>query len=171
MDIMETAPELCLPDLDGKSHCLADYLGKVVFINFWSAECPLSASVDEAMSAYEASLEGQVVFLRIASNRNESLEALKQASTARGVSPILWDAQQEVADRYAARTTPHCFLVDGQGVLRYQGAYDDVSFRQRSATQQFAKDALKSLLDGREPHTPTTQPYGCTIMRHLPDSC
>ena len=169
MEIMKTAPDFCLPDLEGDRHCLADHPGQVVVINFWSAECPQSARVDEAMSAYEKRLAGQVVFMRIAANKNESLDEIRQAASGRGASLVLWDERQEVADLYAAQTTPHCYLVDANGLLRYQGAYDDVSFRQRSATQHYVIAALEAVLEGREPQPAETAPYGCSIMRQLPD--
>lgn len=171
MEIKKTAPDFCLPDLDGKIHCLKDYRGKVVLINFWSAECPQSARVDEAMAAKEESFASQVVFIRIAANKNESVEELKQAASGRGASMVLRDDKQEVADLYAAQTTPHCYLVDANGLLRYQGAFDDVSFRQRNATQQYAITALEAILDGHEPQPSETAPSGCTIVRQLPDSC
>lgn len=168
---MEAAPNFCLPDLDGKMHCLEDYRGKVVLINFWSAECPQSARVDEAISAWQEMHGAQVVFMRIASNRNETLEELRQAASGRGASLVLRDAQQELADLYAARTTPHCYLVDANGLLRYRGAFDDVSFRVRRATQAYAASALETLLEGGDPQPAETVPYGCSIVRQLPDSC
>mgnify|MGYP000420434803 FL=1 len=29
-----------LPDLDGKTHSIADYRGKWVFVNYWTTWCP-----------------------------------------------------------------------------------------------------------------------------------
>jgi hypothetical protein len=171
MLIKETAPDFCLPDLNGNMHCLKDYHERIVFINFWSAECPQSERVDGELAGYLESWGTQVVFLRIASSINESLEQLQLAASERGVNPVLWDAHQKTANLYAAQTTPHCFLVDGDGLLRYQGAFDDVSFRQSTASQHYFRAALEALLDGREPDPAQTQPYGCMIVRHLPDSC
>ena len=37
--IGQPAPELTLPDLDGKPHRLADYRGRRVVLNFWATEC------------------------------------------------------------------------------------------------------------------------------------
>ncbi|HCC79701.1 MAG: hypothetical protein A2X25_09000 [Chloroflexi bacterium GWB2_49_20] len=171
MRILEKAPDFCLPDMNGNNHCLKDYRGKIVVINFWSAECPQSERVDGELAGYLESRGRQVVVLRIASNINESHEQVRLAAVERGASPVLWDAHQKTADLYAAQTTPHCFLVDRDGLLRYQGAFDDVSFRQRTARQDYLKAALEALLEGREPEPTQTQPYGCMIVRHLPDSC
>lgn len=171
MKIKETAPDFCLPDLEGARHCLRELRGKPVLITFWSAECPQSARVDEVLSETEARLRKEVVFVRIASNQNETLAELQQAATERGVSRVLRDEKQEVADTYAAQTTPHCYLVDADGSLRYQGAFDDVTFRKRTATQQYAISALEVILGGQEPQPAQTPPYGCSIVRQLPDSC
>lgn len=35
-----TAPALKLPDLQGRTHRLDDYKGKVVLLNFWATWCP-----------------------------------------------------------------------------------------------------------------------------------
>ncbi len=39
-DEAPNAPEFKLQDLDGNSVSLADYKGKVVFVNFWATWCP-----------------------------------------------------------------------------------------------------------------------------------
>ena len=35
------------------------------------------------------------------------------------------DANGRVGHMYGARTTPHVFVIDAEGVLRYTGAFDD----------------------------------------------
>jgi hypothetical protein len=72
-----------------------------------------------------------------------------------------------VAGRYGAQTTPHAFLIDRQGNLRYRGAVDDVSFRQRVATKFYLKDAVGTLLAGYLPEVTDVQPFGCAIVRHF----
>lgn len=57
----------------------------------------------------------------------------------------------EKNDLYAAQTTPHCFLVDLEGMVCHKGACDDVSFRQRAATQQVVTSELATILNGRQP--------------------
>ena len=36
----QTAPDLALKDLRGRTHKLSDYKGKVVLLNFWATWCP-----------------------------------------------------------------------------------------------------------------------------------
>jgi hypothetical protein len=78
---------------------------------------------------------------------------------------VLVDRQHRVADMYAAQTTPHVFVVDGAGRLRYQGAVDDTSFSQRSPSRFFLYEAVQALLAGRSPQVLETRPYGCAIIR------
>ena len=77
------------------------------------------------------------------------------------------DAGHVVADLYSAVTTPHVFLVDQDGILRYRGAVDDVTFRQRKAARFFLEEAVESLLEGRLPALTETRAYGCAIVREI----
>ena len=75
-------------------------------------------------------------------------------------------ARQQVADLFGAQTTPHFFVLDQQGVLRYRGALDDVTFRQREPKNYYLHEAVQALLAGRLPEPAETPAYGCTIVRH-----
>jgi hypothetical protein len=77
----------------------------------------------------------------------------------------LHDSQGLVAE-HGAQTTPHLFLIDPGGFLRYQGAFDDVTFRQRTPTQAYLYQAVEALLAGRLPDPAETPAYGCAIVRY-----
>ena len=162
----QPAPQFSLPDLDGKIHSLADYRGRIVLLNFWSAECPWSERRDSEIIPLLESWGPAVVLLSIASNANESLELISQTAQKRGLSTVLLDRDQSVANLYLAQTTPHFFVVDQNDILRYQGAFDDITFRQRKATRHFLVDAVEALLAGRLPDPQSSSPYGCTIARY-----
>jgi citrate synthase len=68
---------------------------------------------------------------------------------------------------YEAVTTPHTFVVDRDGILRYRGAVDDVTFRNREATRFFLEEVVEALLDGHLPTLTETPAYGCTIVREI----
>jgi hypothetical protein len=72
-----------------------------------------------------------------------------------------------VADLYEAVTTPHIFVVDRDGILRYRGAVDDVTFRQRKASRFFLDEVVGSLLNEQLPTLTETPAYGCTIVREI----
>ena len=105
--------------------------------------------------------------LSIASNRSESVWEVEDVAKTRRLPTVLIDAQHFVADLYEAVTTPHAFVVDRQGILRYRGAVDDVTFRQRKATRFYLEEAVEALLEDRLPELTETPPYGCTIVREI----
>jgi peroxiredoxin len=167
VELYQPAPGFELPDIQGRLHRLCDYRGKIVIINFWSAECPHSTRADALILAMLEKWQGEVELLSIAANRNESAQIVEEAARARRVPIVLVDAQHIVADQYEAMTTPHVFVLDHAGILRYRGAVDDVTFRRRQATQFFLQAAVESLLQGRSPEVSETPAYGCTIVREI----
>ena len=110
---------------------------------------------------------GEVELLSIAANRNESAQALRAAASARALPRVLVDRDCSIANLYDARTTPHIFVIDREGILRYRGALDDVTFRQRAASRSFLDETVEALLDGKLPALTESPPYGCTIVREV----
>ena len=169
MKINHPAPDFELPDLQGRLHRLSEYRGKIVIVNFWSCECPHSERTDRAIMAMFVQWRdaSRVVMLSIASNRNENVEALKNAADARHLPTVLVDAQCLVADMFEAQTTPHVFVIDREGILRYRGAMDDMTFRNRTPSRFFLDEAVESLLEGHLPTLTESPAYGCTIVREV----
>jgi peroxiredoxin len=167
MQINQPAPDFELPDLQGNPHRLSDYRGRIVIMNFWSCECPHSERADGLFLEWLEKWSGEVELLPIAANQNESAPNVEEASKARNLPRVLIDAGHSVADLYEAVATPHVFVVDRGGILRYRGAVDDVTFRQRKATRLFLKDAVDALLEGHLPALAETPAYGCAIVREI----
>jgi peroxiredoxin len=158
------APDFTLPDLARRKHRLIDYRHTIVVLNFWSAECPWVARSDPQLKRYLEEWGEAVTLLLIASNANEPPEMMARVAAERGWPVILRDARGEVAKTYGAETTPHFFVIDRQGLLRYRGAFDDVTFRQRIPTVNYLKSAVEALLLGEAPNPAETPAYGCTIV-------
>ena len=167
MNINEPVPDFELPDLHGRLHHLSDYRGRIVIVNFWSCECPHSERTDKAIMSMFVQWQDDVSMLTIASNRNETAEDVANVSEARRLPKVLFDANCKVADMFEAQTTPHVFVIDRDGILRYRGAVDDVTFRQRVATRFFLDLAVESLLEGHSPALTESPAYGCTIVREV----
>lgn len=167
MQLNESAPGFELPDLQGVPHNLSDFRGRIVIINFWSAECPHSERTDQYLLPFLENWGEEVVLLSVASNRNESVQMVAEAAEARGVPQVLIDSEHVVADLYGALTTPHIFVLDREGILRYRGAVDDITFRHREAPRFFLRDAVQALLDGQLPPLSEMPSYGCAIVREI----
>ncbi len=158
----QSAPIFHLEDLNGRRIELEDFLERTVLINFWSAECPWAERADQVLREWQ----DRIVLLSIASNANEPPELLRLAAEKRGLQVVLQDPDHRVADQYGAETTPHLFLIDAGGILRYQGAFDDVTFRQRTPTRSYIEEALQAVLNGGRVPVEETPAFGCTIVRY-----
>ncbi len=165
MDINRPAPDFELRGLDGQLCRLSDYRGRIVIVNFWSADCPHVVRADASLRAAMSRWGEAVAWLVIASNANESFSVLENAARERGLSTLLMDAKQAVADAYAAQVMPEVFIVDRAGVLRYRGAVDDVTFRQRVPTRSFVEEVVDALLRGELPSVTEVPAFGCSIVR------
>jgi len=167
MELNRLAPDFELRGLDGRIHRLSDYRGRVVIVNFWSADCPHVERTDNIMLAALARWGEDVELLSIAPNANESVEAFVNASKARGLPIVLRDTKHVVADRYGAQITPEIFVIDRNGILRYRGAVDDVNFRQRNPTRCFFEEAVEAVLVGKIPVEKDIPAFGCAIVRGI----
>jgi peroxiredoxin len=160
------APSFTLEDLNGVPHRLEEWHGRLAVLNFWSAECPWAERADRELLSYLVNWGQAVNLVPIAANINEPLEQLKSVAAQRSLPLVLHDPDHHVADLYGAQTTPHLFVVDQTGFLRYMGALDDVTFRQRNPTRAYLRQAVESLLAGAIPDPSVTTAYGCSIVRY-----
>ncbi|MEJ0059926.1 MAG: hypothetical protein WDM79_10295 [Terricaulis sp.] len=79
---------------------------------------------------------------------------------------ILLDPSGVMGRAYGARNTPHMYIINGDGVLVYQGAIDDRPSARPSTLQgatNYVRAALADLEAGRPVATPETTPYGCSV--------
>lgn len=165
LTIGSPAPAFNLASLEGKMVSLAGLRGRVVLLNFWSAECPWSERADRLLSEHFKIWGDRVAWISIASNANEPRELLSQAALERGLPLVLLDMKQHAADAYAVETTPQVFLIDAAGILRYRGGLDDITFRKRTPERFYALEAVEALLAGRLPEIAEAPSFGCSLVR------
>ncbi len=159
------APGFHIPDRRGQTHSLRDMLGKVVVLNFWSAECEWCERVDRELTPYLLEWEGKAWAWWIAANAGEARPLIEKVAAERKLPTVLLDQHQQVANLYGAQTTPHFFIVDRTGKLAYQGAWDDITFRQRVATRVYVPRVVEALINNLQPEITLTPPYGCALVR------
>lgn len=165
------APDFILPTLGGGRFTFSDWRGSVVIINFWSAECPWSRRADVFLVYRLLTWEAKgVKVVGIASNVNEPETELRFEAEARRVRyPLVFDYEHKVADLYKAETTPHFFVADRNGTVRYVGALDDATADRRQAQYFYLDRAVNTLLAGRPLNPAETVNYGCKLVRKLED--
>src|SRR5262245_52046840 len=96
------APDFTLTDVNGQSHSLKDYRGKIVALGFISTQCPVSNDYNERMRVIAESYgKKNVVFLGINANFNESPAEIKAHAAKHNLTfTILKDEGNSVADAY-----------------------------------------------------------------------
>lgn len=160
-------PAFSLVGMDGHHYNTADYRGQILVIDFWSAECPISRRYDPYLQGFiDAYGPKGVKLLAVDSNVYDQAQIIEHAIEERQIRfPILRDEGNVVADLYEAVTTPHIFVADPDGILRYRGHIDDTTFKRKEPTINYLEEAVDALLLGNEIQVAETAPFGCTINR------
>ncbi|HET6512041.1 MAG TPA: thioredoxin family protein, partial [Candidatus Kapabacteria bacterium] len=75
------------------------------------------------------------------------------------------DASGEVGKSYDAKTTPHLFVIDQNGMIAYAGAIDDDRSVEggANATTNYVAQAIDELKAGKTVSVSETKPYGCSV--------
>ena len=172
----EAAPDFSAVDQHGKTHSLAEFKGKTVVLEWNNPECPFvkkhysSGNIPGQQKA--AAGEG-VVWLTI----NSGGEGKQGHIDAKGADAFLaqyqaapaaylFDGEGKIGHLYGAKTTPHVFVIDAKGVVRYMGGIDSVASADKEdlkAATQYVPQALKELAAGKAVSVPTSEPYGCSV--------
>jgi hypothetical protein len=172
----EPAPAFTLTDSNGVSHNLKDFAGKTVVLEWTNAECPFVVKHYDGknMQTQQGKWTGEdVVWLTVNSSaigKQGHVDGAKANAimTAKGgeQTAYLLDAPGEVGRAYGAKTTPHMYVIDGSGVLRYNGAIDSIpsaDIEDLAKATQYVDVALTQLAAGEAVTTSVSQPYGCSI--------
>lgn len=170
----EKAPDFTLKDLEGNEHTLSRYTadGKIVVLEWFNPLCPWVQKHHEKHKTMkelaESGRDKGVIWLAINSGRegDETSDPDLNRRMARewGLSyPVLMDPTGKVGRAYGARTTPHMFVIDAQGVLRYAGAIDDNRSPFELGSTNYVREALAALWAGETVAVAETRPYGCTV--------
>jgi len=171
-----TAPGFTVRDAAGKPVSLADYQGKFVVLEWTNPECPFVRKHYDSrnMQGLQKEWGGKDVVWLTINSTNEMNSEFKSGPqmaawmTAQGAAPkaTLIDASSATGRAYAAKTTPHMFVIDPAGRIVYNGAIDD----KRSANpadaktaNNFVRAALTEATAGKPVSVASTTPYGCSV--------
>lgn len=172
----ERAPDFTANDSNGQTHKLSEYAGKFVVLEWHNRGCPYTQkhyqSGNMERLQHEWTARG-VVWLTVISSapgkqgyvtaqeENEYLKEMKAAPTA-----VLLDPTGALGHLYDAKTTPHMFVINPQGILIYNGAIDDHPTPDASDiphSQNYLSQALEEALAGKPVAVATSRPYGCSV--------
>lgn len=166
------APEFKLTDTAGKDVSLADFKGKIVVIEWFNPDCPFIVKHHSKLTTFndlhKKYSDKGVVFLGINSSAAGKEGAGKERN-AKAVTefkipyPVLLDESGKIGKAYGAQTTPHCFVINKDGVLAYKGAIDDDRSADKAGKTNYVAKALDEILAGQSVSTSETKPYGCGV--------
>ena len=155
--------------VDGKTYAFKPGDGKLSVVFFTCNQCPYAKAFEPRLIQIANAYKPKgVSFYAIDPNdegrySEESMANMKERAVSKGYPyPYLKDADSSIARVYGARVTPHVFVIDPAGVVRYVGYVDD-SARPEERSKTGLTDALDSLLSNRPVALTSTHAFGCTI--------
>jgi len=175
-EVGKPAKDFTATDTNSKNHSLSDYKGKIVVLEWLNHGCPFvkkpynSRNMQELQKRYT---EKGVIWLSIISSApgkqgyctpEEANELTQQKNAA--PTALLLDPDGKVGKLYDAKTTPHMFIINSDGVLVYNGAIDDIrstKIEDIANAKNYVQIALDELMAGKQVSTQTSQPYGCSV--------
>ena len=166
----DQAPALELPDTEGDMHTLPTAGEAPATVVFWTCNhCPYALAWQERLEQVGRDYGTRGVrFYAVNSNDAEryprdSLEAMRErVRTEDWPFPYLHDSSQQVARDWAAQVTPHVYVLDGDLMVRYEGA-PDADHMDPGQNAAWLREALDALLSGGQVSRAETEPVGCSI--------
>jgi peroxiredoxin len=172
----DAAPDFTATDSNGKTQRLSDYKGKYVVLEWHNQGCPYTRKHYESGNMQRLQKEwtgkGVVWFTVISSapgaqgyvtaaQENAYVKKVNATPTA-----VLLDPDGTVGHLFSAKTTPHMYIIDPNGVLVYNGAIDDHPTADQSdipSSKNYVSTALQELMSGKKVSDGATRPYGCSV--------
>ena len=176
-EVGQPAPDFTLVDIDGNTHTLSSYKGKLVVLEWVNPECPIvqklynkSGNIPRLQKTYT----GQgVVWLSInsaAAGKQGDYEPAQVKSWMQqvGAAPTDYfrDPSGAVGHLYGAKNTPHIFIIDRAGTLVYAGGIDSIASADPadlSRATNYVDATMADLAAGRPVAKANTRPYGCSV--------
>ena len=177
--VNEQAPAFSAIDSYGNTINLSDFIGQPVILEWTNHECPYVAKhYDEnnMQAVQERAKKEGFIWLSIISSTPGDQGHVKpskanELTELRGAYPshVLLDESGDIGMKYGAKTTPHMYMIDSEGILRYKGAIDDVGKGMQFFSASL-KDAinyvaiqLNDVKDNRQLEITSTVAYGCSV--------
>lgn len=173
----QRAPDFTLKDIQGQSHSLSGFKGRTVVLEWVNPECPIVVKHYEQSGnmprLQKEAAERGVVWLQINSGHEgaqgdyEPAEVREWMGKNQVVAAAYFrDRDGKVGTMYGARTTPHMYVIDPQGMLVYAGGIDSIKSGNPddiARATNYVREALEDLKAGRPVRTATSSPYGCSV--------
>ena len=175
-EIGAAAPAFSGATTAGETISLDQFAGKNVVLEWTNHDCPFVVkhyTTGNIQATQQATKEEGAVWITVISSAPGKQGYVSAAeadalTASRAAEPdfVLLDASGDIGRAYAAKTTPHMFVIDEAGKLRYDGAIDDKPSANHATVEgatNYLLAALDSVVAGEEVATARTKPYGCSV--------
>ncbi len=174
-EVGKTAPDFSATDINGQTHKLSDYQGKIVVLESYNLDCPFCHNHYRtgAMQELQQDLATKgVVWLLVnsvtpKSPSHRSREAARKEWAREKIHATAWldDSSGTIGRTYGMRTTPHMFVINQEGVLVYEGAIDNRPSPEGEprTAHNYVREAFQKLEAGQQVAVSQTKPYGCGV--------
>ncbi|HTQ31084.1 MAG TPA: thioredoxin family protein [Opitutaceae bacterium] len=177
VEVGQPAPGFTLTDIDGQTHSLSDYKGKIVVLEWNNPDCPIVHKHYESGNIpglQKSAISDGVVWLMINSGAPgkegadytpDQIKAWLQKYSA-APTAYCYDHDGKVGHLYNAKTTPDMYVINADGILVYEGAIDSIRSADISdiaKATNYVKVALDAIKSGQPVPTPVSRPYGCSV--------
>lgn len=175
-EVGKPAPDFTLKDTDGRPVHLADFKGKTVVLEWFNPDCPfVKKSHDKgSLKNYaNAKVKQGVAWIAVNSGAagKQGHGAARNADAKKAWAlehPVLLDEAGTVGKAYGATNTPHMYVIDPTGTLRYAGAIDNSPDAEGESPQggklvNYVEQALGEIAGGKPVSVASTKAYGCSV--------
>jgi peroxiredoxin len=160
-----------LEGVDGNQYSSDDFRDNPYLLVIFSCNhCPYVQAYEDRMISLATQYKSRgLAVVAVNSNEDQNYpedsfeEMVKRAKEKDFPYPYVRDEDQSVAKAYKATHTPEFFLFDADRKLRYHGRLDDNWREPDKVTQQYIRDAIDALIEGKEVAEPEVHSIGCTI--------
>jgi peroxiredoxin len=173
------APNFVAVNSYGQTIQLSDLRGSPVILEWTNHECPYVArhyDENNMQNVQKIARAAGIIWLSVISSTpgdqgHVSADKANALTDSRGASPahVLLDESGEVGMLYGAKTTPHMYMIDANGILRYKGAIDDIGrgmqFFDASFEEavNYVSSQIGELVAGQVLAVNSTTAYGCSV--------
>lgn len=168
--------DMTVTDSNGVQHNLSDFAGKKVVLEWTNHGCPYVKKhykTDNMQKTQKMATADGAVWLSIVSSAPgkqgyvSGAEA-NELTASRNAAPtaVVLDPEGTAGRTFAAKTTPHMYIIDEAQTLVYQGAIDDnrsASPKTVAGAKNYVVAALDDLKAGNAVAESDTAPYGCSV--------
>jgi peroxiredoxin len=168
-EIGKEIPDFTGKTVDGKTVKLSDFKGKIVVIEWYNPTCPFVKkfySVGKMQEFQTQVTSAGHIWITINTGGKVADLAGAVKNDKNNATLVIDDADGLIAKLFEAKTTPHCFVINRDGILVYKGAIDSIASTKSADIDKatnYVLAAVTATQDNKKVEVNSTKSYGCGV--------